>query len=496
MKKSGGILGIVNILTYVIMIIGTLLLLVVTLRYPQNHLISWQMVLGAFAGTVSLLAAGALWNKIYSVIGKRTALYLFALGCFGILLYITGLHRQGNEATLVDYTYVYRDAVNLANGNQPEYVNYFRTYSNNLKPMLLLSVLFRTARILGISEFRMVLLRNVILVLLVVWGCGFLAEKDGDVRLRFPILIAFMCLLPLWNMVSVFYTDSMSFGMGILVPAFLKKAQKTEIKWHRNLWAMLAACTLVLAIAWKITAIIPVIACGIVVILQQRSIRRSVVVRFGILTAVLWLFMYLWADTYEITADVRTTANPVISWVALGMKEDGSWTNNTELVERMYEFSTKGEKQAYCMEYIRENKSDFWNIDHLKKKASYNFANGNLGASAFLNVEHSDGTLIWEMFSPWGKYYWRTSQYCFCYLASMYILLLLGMILAFFNTVREKEVLTMLPVCQLSFFGIAVFLMFWEASARQLYNQMPGILLGSILSMDYFWKNLSLKARK
>ncbi|MFR8791978.1 hypothetical protein [Gallintestinimicrobium sp.] len=125
------------------------------------------------------------------------------------------------------------------------------------------------------------------------------------------------------------------------------------------------------------------------------------------------------------------------------------------------------------MEYIRENRSEFWNPVHLRKKASYNFANGNLGASAFLNVEYSDGTLLWEMFSPWGKYYWRTCQYCFCYLVSMYVLLLIGMILSLRNIIRDQEPPVMLMICQLGFIGIVVFLMFWEASGRQMYNQMP-----------------------
>ena len=167
-----------------------------------------------------------------------------------------------------------------------------------------------------------------------------------------------------------------------------------------------------------------------------------------------------------------------------------------EFVDRMYEFSTKEEKQQYSVEYIRENKADFFNAEHLRKKASYNFANGNLGASAFLNVEQNDGTLIWEMFSPWGKYYWRTSQYCFCYLTSLYVLLLLGMILNLRNIIKDQAPCALLMICQLGFLGIVVFLMFWEASARQLYNQMPGILLGSVLSIDLFWKNFSIKPRK
>lgn len=472
------------------------LLLAVVFRYPQNHLIPRQMVPGVAAGVVFLLAAGVLWNKIYSMIGKRTLLYLAALAIFGVLLYITSLSRQGNENTLVDYTYVYRDAMNLATGGSMEYMDYFVTYSNNLKPMLLLSVWFRVASLLGISPFHFVLLRNVLLVLLVVWACGYLTEQNEDSRWRFPILLTFVFLLPLWDMVSAFYTDSMSFGLGIVTLAFLKKAGKATTNRIKAFWSVVAGAVTVLAITWKITAIIPLIACAMILLWQREKTDRRVILQFAVSAIVFGVGLQLWANTYDITKKAAATANPVVSWVALGMKEDGSWTNNTEFVDRMYEFSTKEEKQQYCVEYIRENKADFFDAEHLRKKASYNFANGNLGASAFLNVEQNDGTLIWEMFSPWGKYYWRTSQYCFCYLVAMYVLLLLGMLFVFRDVITDRKPSTVLMICNLGFFGIVVFLMFWEASGRQLYNQMPGILLGGVLSIDYFWKNLSIKPRK
>lgn len=479
-----------------VMLTGMVWLLTIVFRYPQNHLISRQMMLGTAAFTAILLTVGGLWNKIYTTMGKKTVLYLMALAVFGVLLYITALSRQGNENTLVDYTYVYRDAMNLATGGKLEYTDYFVTYSNNLKPMLLLSVWFRVAVLLGISAFHFVLLRNVLLVLLVVWACGYLTERDGDVRWRFPILLAFAFLLPLWEMVSVFYTDSMSFGLGVLALAALRKAGRAGENRSGVLWPVLAGLATVLAITWKITAIIPLIAGAMIALWKRAKINRRVAGQFVAAVVVFGVGINLWANTYELTEKAAVTANPVISWVALGMKEDGSWTNNTELVEQMYQFSTKEEKQQYCVEYIRENKADFFNVEHLRKKASYNFANGNLGASAFLNVEQNDQTLLWEMFSPWGKYYWRTCQYCFCYLVSFYVLLLLGMIFGLCDTIRDREVPALLMICQLGFFGIVFFLMFWEASARQLYNQMPGILLGGILSIDYFWKNLSIKPRK
>lgn len=496
MKKSAEMHKALTALAYIVMLTGMTLLLAVVFRYPQNHLIPRQMIPGVGICVIALLAAGALWNKIYSLIGKRTPLYLLALAIFGVLLYITSLSRQGNENTLVDYTYVYRDAMNLATGGTLEYTDYFVTYSNNLKPMLLLSVWFRVAVLLGISPFHFVLLRNVLLVLLVVWACGYLTEQKGDCRWRFPILLTFAFLLPLWDMVSVFYTDSMSFGLGILTLALLKKAGSAKINRGKTLWSVLAGAVTVLAIIWKITAIIPLIACTMILLWQREKSDRHVILSFVVSVIVFGVGLQLWANTYDVTRKAAVTANPVISWVALGMKEDGSWTNNTELVEQMYQFSTKEEKQQYCVEYIRENKADFFNAEHLRKKASYNFANGNLGASAFLNVEQNDQTLIWEMFSPWGSYYWRTSQYCFCYMVAMYVLLFLGMLFVLRDVVTDRKPSTLLMICHLGFFGIVVFLMLWEASGRQLYNQMPGILLGGVLSIDYFWKNLSIKPRK
>ena len=156
MKREGRIHKGVSIGAYSILIAFMLLLLWTVLRYPGNHLIPWQMALGVAAATVLLLAAGAAWNKIYTVTGRRNSLYAVALVLFGVLLYVVSLSRQGNENTLLDYTYVYRDALNLANGRELEDTNYFLTYSNNLKPMLLLSVLFRMALLMDVSPLSLI----------------------------------------------------------------------------------------------------------------------------------------------------------------------------------------------------------------------------------------------------------------------------------------------------------------------------------------------------
>lgn len=143
----------------------------------------------------------------------------------------------------------------------------------------------------------------------------------------------------------------MSFGMGILGLAFLKLAAASRGKRRQTLWALLAAGMAVLAGTWKITVIIPLIACAVILLWQRVSVDRRVTLLFGGFVVILGVALQLWANSYEITKEASETANPVISWVALGMKEDGSWTNNTEFVDHMYEFPPD-----------RKNSNTVWNI--------------------------------------------------------------------------------------------------------------------------------------
>ena len=79
MKREGRIHKGVSIGAYSILIAFMLLLLWTVLRYPGNHLIPWQMALGVAAATVLLLAAGAAWNKIYTVTGRAGIVWGAAL---------------------------------------------------------------------------------------------------------------------------------------------------------------------------------------------------------------------------------------------------------------------------------------------------------------------------------------------------------------------------------------------------------------------------------
>lgn len=48
---------------------------------------------------------------------------------------------------------------------------------------------------------------------------------------------------------------------------------------------------------------------------------------------------------------------------------------------------------------------------------------------------------------------------------------------------QKREVPAAKVVADLSLFGMALFLMVWEANNRQLYNQIPVIILGAVLNV-------------
>ena len=142
---------------YIVFAIVLLSVVGITIRYPGNHLISWQMLFGTAALVILSLIGGIIWEKVYARLGKRTLLYIMALIGLGIALYLTSLGREQNAYTFADYSQVYSAAENLAEGRELTNSEYFLIYRNNLKPMLLLSLLFRIAQWAHLPRFPFLL---------------------------------------------------------------------------------------------------------------------------------------------------------------------------------------------------------------------------------------------------------------------------------------------------------------------------------------------------
>lgn len=463
------------------------LIIILSITSPQHNLFPWQMAAGTIAGTLFFIVIIWLWDKVpCERLKKSTCLYVILLILFGTSLYAMSCIGRNSPDSLIDYLHVWIAASELSEGHELTNEFYFLTYANNIKPMLYLSVLFRMAKLLHFQDpFYFVLFWSVCQMLTAVWSVGILAGNTKEERknYRIPILLMFVCTLPIWANIQAFYTDSMSFMMGVLALALARLGLESSSKRKAAMMMILAGVVAGIGISIKVTVFIPLLAGFIVFCFCRPSQKnRRYIGLFSLIAIITLTLTNFWAGSYEIWNKAKETGNPAINWVALGLKDNGDWTDNQEYVAYTCSLPTKEAKTAYALEYIRENHSEFWNITHLVKKIRCNFASGHFGTVNYTYTAIKEHNPIWEIFSPWGKYYWRTSQLCFCYIFSLYSCYMLGAFSSIYHLLKRKELSAIKAIADLSLLGIIIFLMIWEANNRQLYNQLPMIILGALIN--------------
>lgn len=456
--------------------------LLVSLLSPQNNLIPWQMLLGTllfsaiFLGLMRWESQVALWKE------HRKGWHWIAPLGYGVALYgICWLNGNRNH-TLADYAAVYQCALEIAGGQQLSFPHYFEVYGNNVMPALFLSIPFRLAAFFSVSEFSVTLFFSVAGVLLSMWSVGELLSQKGKESPRIWAFLLMAACLPIYVHTGVFYTDGMSFGWGVIALALLKKAYGLEK--GRGLFAALAGFAAIYGAQWKMTACIPLIAAACVLAVCQSWRRWKTLAGFALFALVTLLLLHVWSSEYPFAAASRTTSNPLSSWVAMGLKGDGSWNESKAFVDEINEMETKAQKKEFARQYFLENLPEAFTWQHVFRKTRRNFASGMLGCSDFLGTS-SDETLTWEMFQPWGAYYWRTSQVTFCYMGMIYLVFFLGCVKSLWKLMRHETVPPWKIVADVSFLGIFLFLSLWESNNRQLYNQIPVLVLGLIANGRY-----------
>lgn len=411
---------------YFLMLILLGIMIVVSVTGPQHNLFAWQMVLGTVLGTIGLVFVFFLWEKY---VPQKAAcsgrVYCILLVIFGISLYFVSCIGRNRPESLVDYGRIWQAASELSQGKNLSEEWYFKIYANNIKPMLFLSVLFRIASHFNMQDpFYFVLMISVLSVIGAVLGAGILIGNSTLEyrKYRIPVLLMFVFLLPVWANTQAFYTDSMSFCTGVVVLAGIKLSFEVNSK-ARDALLIGSGVLAAVGIAAKATVAIPLMA-GLIALLfcgRSKKLFSRNIICFVLAMVMAHCFLNQWADTYEISRLAKETHEPVIGWIALGMKGNGSWSENREYIQYANELLSTADKVEYSKAYIWENRSDFYNVNHLIQKIRCNFASGNLGTKDYTYYALLPNNIIWELFSPWGSHYWRTSQLCFCYVFSLYM---------------------------------------------------------------------------
>lgn len=254
-------------------------IIVASITKPQHNLFAWQMCIGTFLATAILIACFILWEKyIPAGIAGSSWLYWSLFLLYGALLYGVSCFNRNAPESLVDYGQVWRAASEIAEGKKLSGETYFRMYANNIKPMLLLSVLFRAASFIGFQDpFYFVLILSVAEVMAAVWAVGILAGHSAEERRRYriPVLLMFVFLLPIWANVQAFYTDSMSFCIGAVGLALMKLSYGRKRRREAFLLQIAAGILASIGITIKVTVAIPFIA-GLLIPFLYKEKRKEI----------------------------------------------------------------------------------------------------------------------------------------------------------------------------------------------------------------------------
>ncbi|MCM1025793.1 MAG: hypothetical protein NC432_05130 [Roseburia sp.] len=146
MKKAGEFCRAIWIAVYLLLTLTLAVLIIACVTEPQHNLLAGQMALGTVLGGAFLIAALFLWERyLPQKIAGNPWLYYGLLILYGISLYGVSCFCRNSPDSFADYQQVWAGAAELAAGEGLSQEWYFKIYANNIKPMLLLSVLFRAS---------------------------------------------------------------------------------------------------------------------------------------------------------------------------------------------------------------------------------------------------------------------------------------------------------------------------------------------------------------
>lgn len=470
-----------------------IVILAIVLRHPQNNLLPDRIFLYTLVWIGILCVIKYLFSTVEKKLYQkglnvdkisRTGFVFYVL-FYGVALFFVSLLLRSHPIT--DYESVYNTAYNLATRQPVEDWSYFSMWTNNLGPLSILTFLMKTAVFCGFKDpYYFVLTLNVFHVVAVMVSLYYLAGKIissnplQKCSIQWFTVACFTLWTPVWASTNAFYSDQLSFGGGIIAIALLSYGCSTQ-RFQKWIYIILAGFIWGICTCAKATAAIGVVALLIVTILSKQYKMRWKELSLLAVTFILSIaFLALYAKTYPSVEDEHRLKMPTEYWFAMGLKGDGTYAENLQLVEGCYYAQNVDERQAFCRNTIRENWTNLFDRDHIVKKVSVIFGTGELSPTS--HIYPYIETVLWHWVYWEGDYFWKYSCLSTAFFFAVLCMLLAGTLREVFKPHGEESA-DVVFLIYLTLFGIFLFIMLWEAQNKQLYNHIPWMTMGMVIGL-------------
>lgn len=483
-----------------------IVIIAVVLQKPQNNLVPsrmllftlvWLVLLAICRLVIRFLAARLEQAKVNIPKLSNRGILIYAC-VYGIFLYVISMLIRNEPIT--DYQSVYDAAWNLANGWDVTNWEYFARWTNNTSALTVLSFYMSLGLKLGMEDpYAFILGINVLYVVVALLSTYYVSLQMSRKSYEFAwiTVVIYSLWTPIWSNTTSFYSDQLSFGLGIIGFAlFLYLAQNG--KKCRIFGYFLAGAIIGLGASIKVTGAIPLIAyfiCNLVLFLQNSHTndKLSVKMKENMLFAVGFLVVLgglsLYNGRYPSAEMEHKIQMPIEYWLTIGMNGDGSYATNEAFALELMNAENVDVRKAMCYEKMQEYLPNLVDWGHVSAKISKVFGSGDISATSIMYPYQEN--LLTEAFSEYGEYYWKYTCLSTSYFFAILIWMACG---ALMQLVKHREEQITFWV-YLSIFGLFVFLMMWEAQNKQLYNNLPWLTLAAAYGMERVLENVRIKSK-
>ena len=378
-------------------------------------------------------------------------------------------------------------------GGIEKHMDYFCMFSNNLGGLMVFKILFSFCRLFSITDYYTVaLVFTIVLVQLTVICTCAVAKRLHGVTGEMIVLCMYFLTVPFFFMGAVFYTDVLSMLFPILTYYLYLKAKEAE-KNHFLWWIAMAAAA---AAGMLIKMTVGIVLIAIVIQEIFAGEWKHTLAMTGVSAVVIvCIFAAFHASIYPSLIDpdrAEKGGMPYSHWVAMGLHGNGAY--NGEDYARAQALPNKTERDRanaeLIVQRIRENGVSGM-LELFVRKSVRCFGNGTYALSDFLDDRPQQRGILHEFVLYDGKDYALYSHFCQGVHTALLFLAAISGVFAAIHARKKAEQF----VPQLSIFGLLLFLLMWETSARYIQNYMPLLFFSALSGLNYInslqmrWRN-------
>lgn len=394
------------------------------------------------------------------------------------------------------------DMVESGKWRTSEYNFYFLRYPNNRFLLIFKCIWFSFVKLFTWTDYlRADILLNLLCIDISFFCLIKLIRRIWNDRRGFIVLLFLMLYPPTYTFVPFVYSDTLilPFIVAILWGYYFfvvkytaenKNDKKNKLKLAGKLF--LIAVNIFIAYEFKATAFIILIAIIMhlfTVFKLKKALTYAVLIISGVVVITCSFNFGIRQSEIFDEAGYKVENFPYTHWIMMGLSDLGYYN----LPDREYtsSFLTKEDKTMANIKVIKERLIGYGYkgfLKHTYVKNSYTWGNTTYMMNLYLSQAPIKESILGELIYPDGKLQWLFVLYS----SIMNFILMVGMAFSGYYGYKEgkKGFITVLRVAM---FGLCMFLLIWETSARYLFHFFPLMLIIAVDGWILYRKQLKNK---